>query len=372
MCGDVSIKRTYYQCTECKAPYYPLDNSLGISQSIVSKRLAKAATWLTVFMPFKHVKDFIGSTLQIPISETCLQDITHRLGVKLFKDAEQQGKRPETVKNESTGEENLLYLQVDGSMAPIKGEKEREFKEVKLGLAYSDIDIVKRTTEKGKDKVEIKNKRFVSSIGEGVENFKQMFFALAKSKGYYTISEVVLLTDGASWISRMKENYFPKATHILDWYHVVDHLWKTAHALFGENNIDLCEKWISPLKELLWDGQVEEVIRILINEGNSMNKNQEPIWKLHGYFVSNKEGMRYDEFREKGYYIGSGAIESANKYIVANRLKQAGMRWSLSRANSIIWLRCKYFEDKWHEFWQDLELDKYLMDHGQTHFQKVA
>jgi hypothetical protein len=347
-----------------------LDKALGISPSIVTKRLAKALTWLAIFMPFKHVKDFMYDTFHISVSETCLQDITHKMGVKLFKDSEVKGRRPETVKNESTGKEKTLYLQVDGSMAPIKGDKERDFKEVKLGLAYYDSDIIKKTTKNGKERVEIRNKRFVSSIGEGVENFKRMFFSLAKLKGYYTIPEIVIISDGASWISKMREEYFPKAIYILDWYHVMDHLWKTAYALFGENNIEKCEKWINPLKELLWNGKVEDVIANLTIEGKSRKKNQDPIWQLYGYFSSNKDGMKYDKFRAKGHHIGSGAIESANKYIVANRLKQAGMRWTLSRANSMIWLRCKYFENRWNDFWHSVDLNEYLIDHGETH--KVA
>jgi hypothetical protein len=39
--------------------------------------------------------------------------------------------------------------------------------------------------------------------------------------------------------------------------------------------------------------------------------------------------MRYKEFRDKGYFIGSGSIESANKYLVLKRLKQSGMKWCI-------------------------------------------
>jgi hypothetical protein len=85
LCGEVSIKRSYFICEECKKPYYPLDKALGISPSIVTKRLAKALTWLAIFMPFKHVKDFMYDTFHISVSETCLQDITHKMGVKLIK-----------------------------------------------------------------------------------------------------------------------------------------------------------------------------------------------------------------------------------------------------------------------------------------------
>jgi hypothetical protein len=70
--------------------------------------------------------------------------------------------------------------------------------------------------------------------------------------------------------------------------------------------------------------------------------------------------MCYDIFRKKGYYIGSGVIESAHKYIVASRLKQAGMRWSMKNANALIWLRSIYFEDRWDDFWKHMTLKKYL------------
>jgi hypothetical protein len=47
----------------------------------------------------------------------------------------------------------------------------------------------------------------------------------------------------------------------------------------------------------------------------------------HTYLFNNKNFMRYPEYRKKGYYIGSGAIESADKYVVANRMRMAGTRW---------------------------------------------
>ena len=43
------------------------------------------------------------------------------------------------------------------------------------------------------------------------------------------------------------------------------------------------------------------------------------------YVSDNEEEMRYDVFREKGYDIGSGAVEAACKNVVGKRLKQSGM-----------------------------------------------
>ena len=33
------------------------------------------------------------------------------------------------------------------------------------------------------------------------------------------------------------------------------------------------------------------------------------------YFTNNKDRMRYNEYKEKGYHIGSGTVESACKHL---------------------------------------------------------
>jgi hypothetical protein len=299
----------------------------------------------------------IKRTLNIEVSETLLKSIYH-IGEKLYNDMEEKGRRPESVQSKMDSV-NIMYIQADGSMVPTVSDGKVEYKENKLGMVFTDADVVHFKSKKGRDRVEIKNKHFASSIGEGVERFKKMLYAVSKENGLYKASKQILLCDGASWLSKMKTEYFPQAIQILDWYHAVDHLWQTAHSLFGDDN-KKCAAWVNPLKELLWNGKVNEVIEKLFQDADSSKKNQEPIWKLHGYFISNAENMHYDKYREAGYYIGSGPIESANKYIVANRLKRSGMRWDSENANSMIWLRCKYFESDWDAFWESMNIADWL------------
>lgn len=357
--GEIEIYRNYFKCTKCGKTYIPYDDFLGIGSSMLNKQSAKAFSWLSIFMPFDHVKAYSKDIMGIEISETCLKETTQRLGTHLHKEMESKSNNLESI-NTSNINPNIMYIQADGSMVPIRGEKEREFKEVKLGLIFTDKDIIQRKTKKGDISVDINNKRFVSSIGEGVESFKKMMFTAACEKGYESSKHVIVLSDGASWISKMKYDFFPKAIHILDWYHAIEHLWETARKLFGETKKEKCEQWVEPLKELLWNGKVNDVIKELEKQIFILKKNQKVLIQLRGYYVSNKNNMKYDEYRKNGFYIGSGAIESAHKYIVASRLKQAGMRWTLSHANAMIWLRSKYFENEWSIFWQKMDLKDYL------------
>jgi hypothetical protein len=313
---------------------------------------------ILIFSPFAHTKKLIKETLNIDVSETTLNILSSRVGTRLYNNMDKKSKRPEQVQSKAESVK-VMYIQADGAMTPIAATGGVEYKENKLGIVFTDDNIIRNKTKKDGDRIEIKNKHFVSSVGEGVDKFKKLLHVVAKENGSYKATQQVLICDGASWLSKMKEEYFPDAIQILDWYHAVDHLWQTAHSLYGENNNDQCRSWVEPQKQLLWEGKVDDVISGLIKEGNNTKKNQDSIWQLHGYFVSNRNNMRYDEYRNAGYYIGSGAIESANKYIVANRLKQAGMRWEIKNANAIIWLRSKYFEDEWDAFWESMNIGDY-------------
>jgi hypothetical protein len=44
-------------------------------------------------------------------------------------------------------------------------------------------------------------------------------------------------------------------------------------------------------------------------------------------------------FRSRGLFVGSGVVEASCKTIVAQRLKQAGMHWTVAGADAIIALR---------------------------------
>jgi hypothetical protein len=59
-----------------------------------------------------------------------------------------------------------------------------------------------------------------------------------------------------------------------------------------------------------------------------------------GYFRTNAERMRRSTYRDQGLPVGSGAVESAAKHLVQQRMKRAGMRWSELGARAILHLRC--------------------------------
>ena len=66
----------------------------------------------------------------------------------------------------------------------------------------------------------------------------------------------------------------------------------------------------------------------------------EEIRKFLGYLEENQGRLKYGSLRRKGYPLGSGGIESANKFISHVRLKLSGAWWYVERANLMLALRC--------------------------------
>ena len=110
---------------------------------------------------------------------------------------------------------------------------------------------------------------------------------------------------------------------------------------------------VLPMKDLLDHGRIEPLVEWLREMPAELAGTQpglaESIRKEADYFETNREPMRSPEFREKGFFVGSGVIEAGCKSIAGLRLKQSGMHWTVRGANAIIALRCCRFNQRFED-----------------------
>jgi hypothetical protein len=66
--------------------------------------------------------------------------------------------------------------------------------------------------------------------------------------------------------------------------------------------------------------------------------------------------MHYGTYGQRGYFIGSGAIESAGTPLAAARVKGPGMRWNVADLNRLLTLRCVFLEQSWQTYWKSQAL----------------
>ena len=60
--------------------------------------------------------------------------------------------------------------------------------------------------------------------------------------------------------------------------------------------------------------------------------------------------MNYDELECEDLELGSGVVEGAVRYIIAQRFDEGGMRWIKERAEALLQLRCIEMNGDWDSF----------------------
>lgn len=110
-------------------------------------------------------------------------------------------------------------------------------------------------------------------------------------------------------------------------------------------------RWVKARERDLWQGKVEKVIAALFKEGGREGTQGEAARAEIHYFETNRERMRYSQYRAAGYPIGSGTVESACKQLIGARLKGAGMCWGKRGAQGVLTLRAELLSGRWEQSW---------------------
>jgi hypothetical protein len=346
----VDIKYNYYFCRYCHEGFTDADNKTGlIGEHKVTMEMANLITYAgQVAMSFEKASEMIEKFTGIKVSESLIRLVTEETGEKVFKQdmnrAKESYEKPEQAAPallERYRKEGTLYLFTDGSQVntTLADKNGSSWREMKLGLIFYDGDSIRR-----KDgKMIITKKEYVTFFG-GVEEFKKLLFDAAARAGYGKISQIVFIGDGAHWIWNMCEELFPDAVQILDYYHLSENVHSFAKYLYPNNEVKM-KGWANDILDKIGKGLVDEVLESISDLKDVKLPAQVPNLKV--YIENNRGRIDYRRYKLKGYYIGSGAIESGNKLVIQQRMKQSGMRWSISGGQYIAALRAKYASNQW-------------------------
>jgi hypothetical protein len=293
---------------------------------------------------FDQARQMLKRGLGLDINEETIREVTERIGRTVFE--EDTRRAGETLANihqidTSQQKDTVLYIMMDGAAVNTRVEDENgsTWRESKTVMVFGDKDMIKR-----KDGGHIITKReYMSYIGRS-EDFKSYVLDVAVRAGYGNVKEVVVVADGAAWIRNMCEEIFPDAVQILDYYHLKENIYSYAKYKFNNNSAQYTA-WAEAAVQKIWTGRVDDLLDNLPGD----EKLPAGVTNLKTYLSNNRDKVHYSKYRDKGYFIGSGPIESANKLIVQRRLKQAGMRWSVDGAQALLSLRAKAESNLWHQ-----------------------
>lgn len=201
-------------------------------------------------------------------------------------------------------------------------------------------------------RVRLSEHSYVAGLSEADE-FLPYQYAEGLRRGLDRVSMLSSVNDAAAWIERLTATNFPHAVQIVDWSHGCEHLHAVAHEVFGEGSRAAGE-WVEAQKNDLWAGGVDQVIQSLDDLGLEDMHWSAGVRQAPGYFAANASRMCYPDFRDAGFPIGSGTVESAANTVVQLRMRRPGRGWARAYVNGMIALLCEYHSDRFDRTWASL------------------
>lgn len=188
------------------------------------------------------------------------------------------------------------------------------------------------------------------TTGDADETFSLLLRYL-RAHGADEAIEIVFLADGAHWIwNRIGqvnqalglEKRDVKVTEVLDFYHAVEHLAELSR-LPGRWSERKRKMWLKRQRRALKAGDLQSVQDAIGALGNEVAKKRRRDFKREeAYFNGdNEERMRYAAFKSEQLPRGSGAIESAIRRVINQRVKSNGMFWKPENAEVVMHMRAQ-------------------------------
>ena len=351
--GDAKSRDALAEIQGKRKGVFPLDQRLGLDVlplKMTPKMMCAVAREAVRAKSYREATATILERYRVRLSERTVRKVTDLVGRLVEEDDRRRGEEARKAiaagfdrRTRRRRADDVLYIEMDGAMVLTRDEGGK-WRECKIGIVFASEDVREWKTAKGEVRRRIGAKRLVAHIG-GWREFAELLLGVAHLYDYRRRAHVVVVTDAAEWIRLLVAELFPEATHILDLAHVKEHVSEFSR-LTGLAEAERRE-WAGLVDADIEEGRIDEALgRIAPYRDVKLGEDDT---NLYNYVEGHREMMRYDEYRAAGYFVGSGASESANKYVMQNRMKLSGMRWSLAGGQSMVALKCRYEADRWDE-----------------------
>ena len=301
----------------------------------ISSRLQEILCLLGQGYVFEESEDILAQLLGIAISAKQIQRVSEHYGQALEEQQQQyeQDKQQAPVLKLKAPQEEPVYLMMDGSMV---FTREEGWKEMKVGRLFNQSSCAAIQPKRNV----IMQSLYMCHLGD-----HQAFVNKWES---YTEAypNKICIADGAKWIWNWVEDCYPQSVQILDFFHAVEKLGSYAALQYPDRAER--DKWMEQQKQRLRNNEVDKIIAELKMNSSSNKEAQKARTDVIRYYENNLSRMQYKTYLDKGYLIGSGAIEAAHRNVIQQRLKLSGQRWSVNGAQQIANLRACKKSNQWN------------------------
>lgn len=348
--GPVTLERPYFYCAACHHGFCPLDEALALSGSRKQGDVQKAGVQLGLEMPHQRASKLLDELTDASMSDWGIHQALQQTGaLDVLQVCPDAADIQDRIAQAAAGRKwrPIVVLAIDAAAVPSRPETA---KGTRPGRKKSRA---RRKRWQG-EYHEAKGFRFYLVDDDRIEQLiswhqmgdEQAFGAAlrqVKEAGLIPEDQVRLcaIGDGAPWIWKWVEELFPKARQILDYYHCSQYLHAVAEAQYAEGAG--AAHWLEATLARLFCGEATGVVWGLQRMQPVSDEAEEAIARARSYLEKRLHQVDFRSHRKGGYPIGSGAIESAHRFIGQVRLKRSGAWWYQENSNAILALRCALY-----------------------------
>lgn len=310
--------------------------------------------WLGGQVSFGQVCAVLAEVGQIHLSASSVWRRVEQYGEQLVEYERQATAAANVVPSRAVPQRGMVRhdqpmgVGVDGWMVHLR---EEGWKEVKTGVVFEvhQHQVMDKRTGDLVEQATADGCSYVAHLGDP-DAFGHKLWREMTERRLPDAYDKVWIGDGAAWLWNLCQDYAPEAEQVVDWYHALSHLQAAATLMYGEQG-DRRQRWLNQQEALLYQGHAQRIAAAI--EHHTAGFSDEQAVKLRAeatYFRNNQRRMRYLDYREDGWPIGSGMIEGGGKQF-QTRLKGSGRRWSRPGAERMLFLRAEILSRRFHQTW---------------------
>jgi hypothetical protein len=329
------------------AGFFPLDDELALLPGQLTPRLQEGLVRLSTHIPsFAKAASEFAFWTQVTLHRTTACRITEAAGATAVALQTQAAEHILHSHPQPPPGPDRLVLSVDGAMVPLVHGQWAEVRTLAVGEPSGSV------TREGQEQVQTTALSYFSRLSDSA-TFGELATLEIHRRGVESASEVGAVVDGAEWCQTFIDLHAPQAVRILDFAHAASYVDAIGQTQGTQGQL-LSESIRTTLcHDLKHSGPttVVERLRTTVAEAGAP---AETLTQL-AYLEKRLEQMDYPRFVAEQWPIGSGSGESANKLVVEERMKGAGMHWAVEHVNPLLALRNAICSDRWVEVWSEIE-----------------
>ncbi|HEY9639741.1 MAG TPA: ISKra4 family transposase [Coleofasciculaceae cyanobacterium] len=351
--GQVEWRRRVGRCpNRCSGSQaVPFDKILGITPyQQTSVELMRLGCLLAVFVPFEIAVSLLKQLSGVSVSDATLWQWVQHYGQAGMSQEQAQlsaweaGEHPPVEAIAAQTAALPLLIGADGVTVPFRPHPRSNkgkivFQEIKVALLSR---LGHRFNRSGEPVTQLMQRRLVAVRGS-IYDLQVRLQIEAHRQGMATAPQVVWISDGARGFWCLFERCFASvAVGILDFYHACEHLNAAAQAYGKTLPNRTATEWFERLRHQLRHGYVHHILKefeTLLRYPSTPASAKTTLQQVRSYLTTHLQHLQYRQFKKLGLPIGSGMVESACKWLISQRFKGTGMRWSEAGFDHLLYLR---------------------------------